>query len=325
MAYVIIYIYTNVLGRVRELRRFSSFAVLRPQTRKNTCKRCTGATWRSKWPAPACSGCRQCARKGCSSLLGRCQCDQNGRSGMLRCGQCAQKGCPSLLRRRQCAQRGFSSVLFEIAVRKSCSRLHCALSHCTLHCFAPCMDMHGFTLVYIYIYLYKSPRSLLQRLWGLCTFSGPAAHAKTPLFTAREPLWRSKWPLGPARVLLERSEGLFQTCFGATSALEMATLACPGAASALKKAAPACFDAASALKIAILACSGAASALEKSVRACFNAASALKEAARDHYSKVLVSVTLCSDPLYSALLRYVHGYARVHTSIYIYILCTGPH
>ena len=55
----------------------------------------------------------------------------------------ARKGCSSLLRRRLCAQRGFSSVLFEIAVRKSWSRLHCALSHCTLHCFAPCMDMHG--------------------------------------------------------------------------------------------------------------------------------------------------------------------------------------
>ena len=39
-------------------------------------------------------------------------------------------------------------MLFEIAVRKSWSRLHCALSHCTLHCFAPCMDMHGSTLVY---------------------------------------------------------------------------------------------------------------------------------------------------------------------------------
>ena len=32
---------------------------------------------------------------------------------------------------------------------------------------------------------------------------------------------------------------------------------------------------------------------------------------------MLVSVTLCSDPLCSALLRYVHGYARVHTSISI--------
>ena len=42
----------------------------------------------------------------------------------------------------------------------------------------------------------------------------------------------------------------------------------------------------------------------------------------DHYWKVLVSVTLCSDTLYSALLRYVHGYARVHTSI-VYISATA--
>ena len=40
-------------------------------------------------------------------------------------------------------------------------------------------------------------------------------------------------------------------------------------------------------------------------------------AVRDHCSKMLVSVTLCSEPLYSALLCSVHGYARVHTSISI--------
>ena len=73
-----------------------------------------------------------------------------------RCRQCARRGCSSLLRCLLCAQSGFSSVLFEIAVRKSWSRLHCALSHCTLHCFAPCMDMHGSTLVYICL-LYTSP------------------------------------------------------------------------------------------------------------------------------------------------------------------------
>ena len=144
----------------------------------------------------------------------------------------------------------------------------------------------------------------------LCTlwaFSAPAAHAKTPLFTAREPLWQSKWPLGTARVLLERSEGLFRACFGAASALEMAALACPGAASALKRAAPACFDAASALKIAILACSGAASALKKPARARFSALS--------HYSKVLVSVSLCPERLYSAQLCSMHGHVRRCSSL----------
>ena len=56
--------------------------------------------------------------------------------------------------------------------------------------------------------------------------------------------------------------------------------------------------------------------------------SLFEPAVQDHYSKVLVSVALCSEPLCSALLRYVHGYAWVHASIYIYIygggLAVGP-
>ena len=48
----------------------------------------------------------------------------------------------------ECAQRGCSSLLFEITIRKCWSRLHPALSHCTLLHFAPCMDMHGYTLVH---------------------------------------------------------------------------------------------------------------------------------------------------------------------------------
>ena len=117
--------------------------------------------------------------------------------------------------------------------------------------------------------------------------TGATLGSRTPLFTARGPLSRSKWPLGPARVLPERSEGLFRACFRAASALEMAALACLGAASALNKAAQACIDAASALKIAILACSGAASALQKPARARFSALSALKEAVRACCAKSL--------------------------------------
>ena len=160
---------------------FSSFRCCGSKTRKNTCKCCTGATWRSKWPAPACSGAasalegavRACfspadalkmaalACPGAASALGKADRACLGAASAIKMaglacsgfGQCAQRGCPSLLRCRQCAQRGFSSVLFEIAVHESWSRLHCALSHCTLHCFAPCMDMHGSTLVYIY-YIY---------------------------------------------------------------------------------------------------------------------------------------------------------------------------
>ena len=60
-----------------------------------------------------------------------------------------RKSCLSLLPCRQSARRGCLRLLFKIAIRKCCYRLHCALSHCTLHCFAPCMDMHGSTLVFI--------------------------------------------------------------------------------------------------------------------------------------------------------------------------------
>ena len=73
---------------------------------------------------------------------------------------------------------------------------------------------------------------------------------------------------------------------------------------------------------------GLKKALEKAVRACpvppvrpkrlFEPASVppvrskrlFETAVRDHYSKVLGSATLCSEPLYSALLCSVHGYAR---------------
>ena len=98
-------------------------------------------------PAFANSDLEQHARKGCSGLLWRCQCPQNGRSRQLCFRQCAQKDCSSPLRCRQCIQSGCSRN----AIQKCWSRLHCALSHCTLLCFAPCMYMHGSTLVYIYI------------------------------------------------------------------------------------------------------------------------------------------------------------------------------
>ena len=78
-------------------------------------------------------------------------CAQNSGSGLLWCCQCALKACSSLLQCRQCIQRVCSSLLFK-TIQKCWSRLHCALSHCTLLCFATCMDMHGFTRVYIYIY-----------------------------------------------------------------------------------------------------------------------------------------------------------------------------
>ena len=82
--------------------------------------------------------CRQCARRGCSSLLRR--------------RQCARRGCSSLLRRRQCVRKDCSSLLFKITIRKCCTRLTlCSAPLCSA-LLAPCMYMHGSTLVY-YIYI----------------------------------------------------------------------------------------------------------------------------------------------------------------------------
>ena len=49
-------------------------------------------------------------------------------------------------------RKNCSKWLLEVTVRKNCSLLHCPLNPpCSGH-LATCMDMHGFTLVYIYIY-----------------------------------------------------------------------------------------------------------------------------------------------------------------------------
>ena len=133
--------------------------------------------------------------------------------------------------------------------------------------------------------------------------------------------WRSKWPLGPARAPPVRSKGLFEPASAhpvrskwplrPAPVLQVRSkrLLWPAAAPPVRS------------KMAVRARSGAASALDKPVRARFKASNAhskrLSEpAVRDHYSKVLVSVTPCPEPLYSAPLCSVHGYARVHTSRY---------
>ena len=86
------------------------------------------------------------AQKG-SKKRKKAQKDSKRRSKRLfepvRCHQCARRGCSSLLRCRLCVQRSCSRLLFKITIRKCWARLHCALSHCTLLCFAPCMYMHG--------------------------------------------------------------------------------------------------------------------------------------------------------------------------------------
>ena len=123
--FTLVYIYTNVLARVRRARaRFWSFFQLSLKM----------------------------AQKG-SKKRKKAQKDSKRRSKRLfepaRWRQCARRGCSSLLRCRLCVRRGCSRLLFEITIRKCWARLHCALSHCTLLCFAPCMDMHEFILVYI--------------------------------------------------------------------------------------------------------------------------------------------------------------------------------
>ena len=133
--------------------------------------------------------------------------------------------------------------------------------------------------------------------------------------------------------LLYPNQHINRACFSAAGALEMAAQAYPGAASALEKAALARCGAASVLKIAVLARSGApmrpkqrfrpALVLPVRSKSLFELASVppvhseslFEPAGQDHYSKVLISVALCSESLYSALLCYVHGHARVHTSM----------
>ena len=68
-------------------------------------------------------------------------------------------------------------------------------------------------------------------------------------------------------------------------------------------------------------------ALEKAVRACpvspVRSKRLFQPADRDHYLKVLVSVTLCSEPLHSALLCSVHGYAPVsYTHLTLPTICS---
>ena len=47
-----------------------------------------------------------------------------------------------------------SKLRCEVTVRNHWEMYDSTLFHWTLLHFAPCMDMHGFTLVYIYIYIY---------------------------------------------------------------------------------------------------------------------------------------------------------------------------
>ena len=56
--------------------------------------------------------------------------------------------------RREAVLKMAFVVTFEEAVQRVYALWHFTLLHIALLCLAPCMDMHGFTLVYIYIYIY---------------------------------------------------------------------------------------------------------------------------------------------------------------------------
>ena len=137
---------------------------------------------------------------------------------------------------------------------------------------------------------------------------GPARvlleRSKAPFWLASASPVRSKWPLKPAPLPPMRSR-----------ALKTAAQACPGAANALAKAGLACCSIAHAAqneRSGLLWC-------RQCARNFFELASVpsvhsnrlFEPAVRDHYSKVLVSVTVCPELLHSSLHFSKHGMYRV--------------
>ena len=100
-------------------------------------------------------GCHQGARNDRSGPPGNCQGARNGRSGLAREPPGRSKWPSGLPGCRQGARNGCSGMLWtHLNARNGCSMLHCALHPpCSAH-LATYMDMHGFTLVYVYICLY---------------------------------------------------------------------------------------------------------------------------------------------------------------------------
>ena len=97
----------------------------------------------------------------------------------------------------------------------------------------------------------------------------------------------------------------------------------PGPHGALASAARACFGAAERSQVLLERASELQRARKCCSSACFRAAERsqllLEKTVQKDVSGKLCLVTLNSGSLHSALLNSVHGYARVHTSIYIYI------
>ena len=132
---------------------------------------------------------------------------------------------------------------------------------------------------------------------GVLVFSFVAAGAleNSAIYRTRA-TWHSKWPLGPARVLLERSKGLFG----------------PASAPLVRSKWP--------LWPALVPPVSSEWPLWPALVPPVRPKRLFEPAVQDHYSKVLVSVTLCSVLRCSALLAPcmdMHGFTLVY--IYIYI------
>ena len=99
--------------------------------------------------------CPQGTRRGCSST---CSVPQGRFRGLLKPAQCPrmlQVAVQASCLYHRCAQSGISSPVPERSMRRSRMLLEESVLgyiHCTLVHTTPCMDMHGFTLIYIYIY-----------------------------------------------------------------------------------------------------------------------------------------------------------------------------
>ena len=140
--YISIQMFSLGSGRLRNaIRAFWTFRCCGSKTCKNTCKCCTGATWRSKWPAPACSGAasalegavRACfspagalkmaalACPGAASALGKADRACLGAASAIKMAGLACSGVASVLKKAVRACFGAASALKE-AFRACCSR-----------------------------------------------------------------------------------------------------------------------------------------------------------------------------------------------------------
>ena len=171
-----------------------------------------------------------------------------------------------------------------------------------------------------WIYIYTNICAGAFGVFGFFGASSCSKHRYLPL--------RSHFGLFKHRYLPHRSHWALKTaaraCWEAAKTLKITAQACTEATKALKITARAGSEATKSLDIAAQACSEATKAHQNRCSSLLHFCSGAQKwrsniTAQSHCSKMLVSVSLSTVPLCPALLRSVHGYARVHTSIYIYI------